>query len=82
MVTVPAHAPAWARQLADDVSRELRAQVRGFPVVLAKFSKTDLPDATRWEGSWIFVTDDAGGAVPAYAQGGDWKRADTSAVIS
>lgn len=82
MVTVPRDAPAWAQTLADDVTRELRARVRGFPVVLAKFSKTDLPDATRWEGSWIFVTDDVSGAVPAYAQGGAWKRADTSAVIS
>ncbi len=81
-ITVPRDAPAWAQQLADDVSRELRARVRGFPVVLAKFSKADLPDATRWEGAWIFVTDDAGGAVPAYASGGSWKRADTSAVIS
>lgn len=82
MVTVPADAPVWAQQFADDVTRELRARVRGFPVVLARFSKTDLPDATRWEGSWIYVTDDASGAVPAYASGGSWKRADTSAVIS
>lgn len=82
MVTVPRDAPIWAQQLADDVTRELRQRVRGFPVVLARFSKADLPDPARWEGSWIWVTDDVGGAVPAYAQGGSWKRADTSAVIS
>lgn len=82
MVTVPKEAPIWAQQFADDVTRELRARVRGFPVVLARFSKTDLPDPVRWEGSWIYVTDDVSGAVPAYAQGGSWKRADTSATIS
>lgn len=82
MVTVPRDAPVWAQQMADDISRELQSKVRGFPVVLAKFSKTDLPDAARWVGSWIWVTDDVGGAVPAYSNGTNWKRADTSATIS
>jgi hypothetical protein len=82
MVTVPRDAPAWAQQLADDVTRELRARSRGFPVVLASFPKADLPDAARWVGSWIYVPDDVGGAVPAYSDGVNWLRADSSAVIS
>jgi len=36
MVTVPQDAPAWAQQLASDVTAALRTQ--GFPVVLARFS--------------------------------------------
>jgi hypothetical protein len=82
MVTVPKDAPAWAQQLADDVTREMRVRARGFPVVLAKFPKADLPLASRWTGSWIYVTDDVGGAVPAYSNGTNWLRADTSVVIS
>ena len=81
-ITVPADAPPWARQLADDVSRELRVRARGFPVVLASFPKTDLPDPARWLGAWIYVSDATGGAVPAFSNGTDWLRADTSAVIS
>ena len=81
MVTVPQDAPAWARQLADDVNAELRVRARGFPVVLAPFSKTDLPDAARWRGAWIYVTDATGGAIPAYSNGSSW-RTPANAVIS
>jgi hypothetical protein len=82
MVTVPRDAPVWAQQLADDVTRDLRSRARGFPVVLATFSKTDLPDAARWVGAWIYVSDATGGAVPAFSNGTDWLRSDSSAVIS
>lgn len=82
MVTVPKDAPAWAQQLADDVTREMRVRARGFPTVLAPFPKADLPLASRWVGSWIYVTDATGGAVPAFSNGVNWLRADTSAIIS
>jgi hypothetical protein len=89
MVTVPKDAPPWAQTLADDVTRELSAtagsrgvRARGFPVVLAKFPKADLPLASRWVGSWIYVSDATGGAVPAYSNGTNWLRSDTSAIIS
>jgi hypothetical protein len=82
MVTVPKEAPPWAQTLADDVTRELRARARGFPVVLASFPKADLPDAARWSGSWIYVSDDVGGAVPAFSDGAAWRRATDRAVVS
>jgi hypothetical protein len=82
MVTVPADAPQWARQLADDVTRELRARARGFPVMLAQFPKADLPDPARWGYSWIYVTDDVGGAVPAFSDGIAWRRVTDRNVIS
>jgi hypothetical protein len=68
--------------MADDITRELRARVRGFPVVLARFGKADLPDAARWQGSWIWVTDDVGGAIPAYSNGTNWLRCTDAAIIS
>jgi hypothetical protein len=73
MVTVPRDAPAWAQQFADDVTREMRARARGFPVVLASFPVADLPDAARWVGSWIYVPDATGGAVPAFSDGTNWR---------
>lgn len=82
MVTVPRDAPFWAQQLADDVTRELRVRARGFPVVLAPFPKADLPLASRWVGSWIWVLDDVGGAVPAYSNGTNWVRCTDAAIIS
>lgn len=83
MVSVPANSPAWARQLADDVTREFDRVARaGFPVRLPQYSKTDLPSAANYPGSWIFVHDADGGAVPAFSNGSAWLRADTSATIS
>jgi hypothetical protein len=82
MVTVSRDAPAWAQQFADDVTREMRARARGFPVVLASFPLADLPDAARWVGAWVYVPDATGGAVPAFSNGTNWLRADTSAIIS
>lgn len=82
MITVPRDAPPWAQALADDITREMKARARGFPVVLASFPKADLPDAARWVGSWIYVNDATGGAVPAFSNGVNWLRADTSVIIS
>lgn len=82
MVTVPGDAPVWAQRLADDVTREMRARARGFPVVMAPFAKADLPDAARWVDSWILVTDDVGGRVPAFSDGTSWRRCTDRNVIS
>ncbi|MET3414824.1 hypothetical protein [Methylobacterium sp. 1030] len=52
------------------------------PVQLQGFAKADVPDPARWEGSLIFVTDDVGGAVPAFSDGTNWRRVTDRAVIS
>jgi len=82
MVTVPLSAPGWAQQMADDVTREIRASTRGFPVALASFAKTNLPNPARWTGAWIYVTNDIGGAVPAFSDGTNWRRCTDRNVIS
>lgn len=83
MVAVPTDAPAWARQLADDVTAEFDRVARaGFPVRMPQYSKADLPTAANYPGTWIYVHDATGGASPAYSNGTSWLRADTSAVIS
>lgn len=49
--------------------------------VMPSSVKADLPAATG-SARWIYVTDAAGGAVPAFNNGSNWLRCDTSAVIS
>lgn len=83
MVSVPQSAPDWARRLADDVTAEFdRVSARGFPVRLPQYGKADLPLAASYPGSLIFVSDATGGATPAFSDGTNWLRADTSAVVS
>lgn len=87
MVTVPSDAPAWARQLADDITRDMRSGMggrgsaaRGFPVAMASFSKTNLPDPARWADCWIVVSDATGGRVPAYSDGTGWYRPNSTLI--
>jgi hypothetical protein len=54
---------------------------RGKPIELAAYAKADLPSADK-DGLLIFVTDDVGGAVPAFSSGGQWLRVTDRAVIS
>lgn len=79
-ITIPQDAPAWARQMADDIGREMRASTRGFPTVLASFPAADLPDPARWVGGWIWVPDATGGPVPAYSDGSGWYRPNATLI--
>jgi len=76
-VTIDAGAPPWAHELARAVNDLERRRV---PVPLPSFSKADLPDAARYRGAWIHVTDDAGGATPAFSDGAVWRRPDRAMV--
>jgi hypothetical protein len=50
---------------------------------LPSFTVAALPGAaTAGAGALAFVSDASGGAVPAFSDGTDWRRADTSAVVS
>lgn len=83
MISIPADAPAWAHQLVQDANRELAALAAGRrPARLLRCAKADLPRASDWPYSWIFVTDEAGGATPAFSDGSNWRRAADRAVVS
>lgn len=52
------------------------------PLVLKPYAFADLPAAALWSGALIYVTDDIGGAVPAFSDGTDWRRCTDRAVVS
>ena len=50
---------------------------------LPAFAEDDAPDPdVVGAGAMIFVTDEVGGAVPAFSDGTDWRRVTDRAVIS
>jgi hypothetical protein len=51
------------------------------PVRLRNYAKASLPSATT-AGQLIYVTDDIGGAVPAFSDGTNWRRVTDRVVIS
>lgn len=81
MIPVAADAPAWAHELARRVELEIQEQGRQ-PVALPSFTVADLPDANRFRHRWIYVSDEAGGAVPVFSDGADWRRCTDRAVVS
>jgi hypothetical protein len=51
------------------------------PIGLANYAKASLPSVTP-QGQMIYVTDDAGGATPAFSDGTNWRRVADRAVIA
>ncbi|WP_157015137.1 DUF2793 domain-containing protein [Mesorhizobium xinjiangense] len=55
----------------------------GGPFGLAIHNVAELPDAAAaGAGAMVFVSDDLGGAVPAFSDGTDWRRVTDRAVVS
>lgn len=52
------------------------------PTPLPSFAVAEVPDAAVFEGHMIYVSDEAGGAVPAFSDGTTWRRVTDRAVIS
>lgn len=53
-----------------------------FPTQMPSYLKTALPSAADNTGCMIFVTNDVGGAVPAFSDGTNWRRVTDRNVIS
>jgi hypothetical protein len=75
---LPADAPPWAHEMA----QLLTPTHRSSPHVLARFSRLDLPQPSQHRGALIFVSDAAGGAVPAFSDGAVWRRCDDSTIVT
>lgn len=52
------------------------------PFQLARYTVATVPDATVHEAKLIYVTDETGGAVPAFSDGTDWRRVTDRNIVS
>ena len=52
------------------------------PMGLAQSDVASLPAASGYTGAMVYVTDEAGGAVPAFSDGTNWRRVTDRAVVS
>lgn len=67
----------WAARLVQALS-----QTEIGPVPLAAHVKTKLPSAAKAKYHMILVTDEVGGAVPAFSDGTNWRRVTDRAVVA
>lgn len=72
------------QQFMDDIDERFNGFLLGANGVrLPSYVKASLPAVPpAAEPSMIFVSDDVGGAVPAFSDGTDWRRVTDRAVIA
>lgn len=73
----PVAAPPWLDQVLQSIERAL-AGVETMP----SYTVAEVPDAAARPRQWIYVSNEAGGATPAFSDGTNWRRTSDRAVIS
>lgn len=73
----PATGPTWLPEYTRTIEREL-----GRANVLPGFTVATLPSAATNPNAMIFVSNEAGGAVPAFSDGTNWRRVTDRAIVS
>ncbi len=65
----------------DNLVLQLNQNVLGQQVNLPSYTVSSLPTVNSFPGL-IFVSDEIGGAVPAFSDGTDWRRVTDRAIVS
>ena len=53
-----------------------------FPTALPSYVVASMPPASGYTGCMIYVSNAAGGPIPAFSDGVTWRRVDTRAVVT
>lgn len=65
----------------DDLAQKLNDNLLGQQIQLESYTVATLPTAAT-AGGMIYVSDETGGAVPAFSDGTNWRRMTDRAVVS
>lgn len=83
-----------AGRWAAEVNRILNAELIGIRALISRrhtigdilslkpYTVAELANVTPTLGSYVMVSDEAGGAVPAFGDGTNWRRATDRAIVS
>lgn len=52
------------------------------PLVLASYTVAGVPAAASYTGGMIYVSNETGGAVPAFSDGTNWRRVTDRAIVA
>ena len=70
------------QNFVDDLVQKLNQSLFGNQVELTSYTVATLPDVDPARPGMIFVSDESGGAVPAFSDGTDWRRCTDRAVVT
>ena len=65
----------------DELEQFLNDNLLGLQVQLPVYTVATIPTAAN-QGGMIFVSDETGGAIPAFSDGTNWRRATDRAIVS
>lgn len=71
-------APVWVRFFTDIYNALNNTQ----PQPLPSYTVTTLPSAASFTGYLIYVSNESGGAIPAFSDGTNWRRVSDRAIVS
>lgn len=77
----PGDAPVWVDAVLRSIERGLRLPFDA-PVRLQEFTVATLPAPSEWRGGLIHVTNEVGGAQPAFSDGTNWRRVTDRAIVT
>jgi len=66
----------------DELLLKINGLLLGAALTLPSYTVLTVPDATIWGASMIYVTDETGGAIPAFSDGTNWRRVTDRTVVS
>lgn len=91
MIRAPSNAPAWAHDLCRKIDTEItQARIRASFLPAFTVAEVATLTASEWSSAvtgfgytrLIYVTDETGGAVPAFSDGTNFRRVTDRAVVS
>lgn len=69
--------PPWLESVLTSIDRKMADVER-----MAEYTVATAPDPAGHPREWIYVTDESGGATPAFSDGTNWRRTSDRAIIS
>ena len=70
-------------ELKKELSKSINSLYNGdLPVALPSHTVAALPSASTYVNTMIYVSDETGGAIPAFSDGTNWRRVTDRAVVS
>lgn len=89
MIQIPANSPDWLADVVTRIETVIRT-AQSSAKLIPSFTVANLPQAAEWQSGnakygytrMIYVSNEAGGAVPAFSDGTNWRRVTDRAIVS
>lgn len=78
---IPRDAPRWLYGIIRRIENGFNYPA-DHPFQIQTFTVATLPDPVEWPAGLIYISDEAGGTVVAFSDGGAWRRVTDRAIVS